>query len=77
MNEYGDAFFILENLESDAEYLERCNRERSAVEKWYSDKDKIVKEFQENKKMEKTEKDKKFSDPEYIEYLRMKSKFEK
>ncbi len=72
MSEYGDAFFILEKLESDAEYLERCNRERAAVEKWYNDKDKIVKEFQENQKM-----DDKFSDPEYIEYLRMKSKFEK
>lgn len=72
MGEYGDAIFILEKLESDAEHLERCNRERAAVEKWYDDKDKIVKEYQENQQM-----DDKFSDPEYIEYLRMKSKFEK
>lgn len=77
MSEYGDAFFILEKLESDAEYLERCNRERAAVEKWYNDKDKIVKEYQENQQMEKLKKNEKFSDPEYIEYLRMKRKFEK
>lgn len=72
MDEYSGTFFILEKLESDAEYLERYNQERAAIERWNTEKNRIVKEFQENQKM-----DDKFSDPEYNEYLRMKSKFEK
>lgn len=76
-SDWDGSFFVLNKIETDEEYQERFSRENAVYQKWIFDKKEIIKNFKEEQEKNKAQKDSKFNDPEYIEYLRMKNKFEK